>query len=466
MGSFLASGAGANAGLRNYLARLLAEETLDEKVKDSERDYQVRQDDLGVRREDQRLRREDQNIERQYQHGQDVVQQNNDVMNQANQLATQIPGGTRMRPDDPAVKTLQAGQRSSLLKMAPANLQSTEYVGGTQPGSLRMRSVAAQDAGYEKLPTAQEQNQNENQELRDKYGELSAQLAIEREQRLKDNPPVSQVYDPTKPGGVGYATRKQIAGPQGRVNATAPGLSDVTNSAEAPQVQPRATQGGGGGGRPSTGPGASSGAPNPAGQPQQPKANPGGGNPPAQVQSGGASGGFGAPPPAAEREKIDAYKNTLKMIEDFDDKKFSDEEMQAALGMWDAGPAAWMAANVPGAKEWGMGGGERGSEVRNHFNRFKAQASFQEGGKQFTGTENDLLNSFLAMASQQPAEAKMRLNEFKRSIKTYLSTMGVIPRDSDLNNPNVNDPANAAGAPADDAYQKYLSSRRGRGGAK
>lgn len=182
-----------------------------------------------------------------------------------------------------------------------------------------------------------------------------------------------------------------------------------------------------------------------------------------------AAGPQGAPGPmvGAQREKVDAYKQTLRMIEDL--KGFTAKEYQAALGPIDTNISAKIRANVPheiaGRKVpgiEGLAGGDRGEALRDKINRLRAQASFAEGGKQFTSTESDLINQYLALSSQQPEVAIRRLREFEHTARQTLAGLGVDDQNvvPDRNQPTPG--AGNAGAPkpsAKDYIQKYGSKR-------
>lgn len=139
-----------------------------------------------------------------------------------------------------------------------------------------------------------------------------------------------------------------------------------------------------------------------------------------QLPSSGAVG----VQPAAQRQKIDAYKTTLEMVSDLE-KAFpeNDPAWSKGLGPIDstigAGVYHYTGKEVPGLS----GGGARGESLRTKLNRLRAQASFQEGGKQFTGTEAELLSNFLALVEHDPKTAKIRLNEFKKQAQLSLDKL-------------------------------------------
>lgn len=137
------------------------------------------------------------------------------------------------------------------------------------------------------------------------------------------------------------------------------------------------------------------------------------------IQAGGANAGAVNPPPTAERQKIDAYKTTLDLIKDIEDPSFDEKTWNAALGMFDS----TVGAKAHEYLGMNMGGGAQGESLRTRLNRLRAQASFAEGGKNFTGTENELLNSFLTQVQHNPKAARERLAEFRRALEISLTRL-------------------------------------------
>lgn len=145
----------------------------------------------------------------------------------------------------------------------------------------------------------------------------------------------------------------------------------------------------------------------------------------------GEAPGMTAPLPSGEKQKLDAYKTTLQMIKDIEQGGYNDKDYNDALGLFDANVGATARQYLPKEIAGNMAGGAKGEQLRNRISRLKAQASFQEGGKQFTGTEADLLNTFLSQIEQQPATALGRLSEFKRAAAISLRQMGVSQEEID-----------------------------------
>lgn len=134
----------------------------------------------------------------------------------------------------------------------------------------------------------------------------------------------------------------------------------------------------------------------------------------------------GQPGPAAATAtaRLNAYRRTLQMIQDM--KGHTADEYASALGPLDATVGAKVQQFLPkpissAANKVGLaGGGPKGEQIRTNLNRLKSFASFDEGGKQFTGTEQALLESFLALATQQPETAILRLGELEKSLNNTM----------------------------------------------
>jgi len=128
--------------------------------------------------------------------------------------------------------------------------------------------------------------------------------------------------------------------------------------------------------------------------------------------------GMRGPLTAQQRERVDFYRDTLGQISRLEDhiKKH---------GWTGVGPIS----GTLGAASYGLtgkgGGGAIGEDLRTKINTLRAQASFQEGGKQFTGTEKQLLESFLVLSHANPKQAAVRLGEFKQRIQNTLASLGV-----------------------------------------
>lgn len=155
--------------------------------------------------------------------------------------------------------------------------------------------------------------------------------------------------------------------------------------------------------------------------------------------------GMNAPRPAADRARIDAYRAASDLI---------DQIAMAPETAWNGiGP---IAGPLGSAKMKYLGTGDPAAEqLRTNISQLKASTSFAEGGKQFTGTERQLLDNFLASIAANPAQARVRLPELQRQFRRQLSSMGVdhpagVTGDDPAGPPKSADPMG-------DLYQQYLN---------
>lgn len=107
--------------------------------------------------------------------------------------------------------------------------------------------------------------------------------------------------------------------------------------------------------------------------------------------------------PAGQRERLAAYDVSIDTAKEI-------LELGQKLNWKGIGPIAGRVGSA--AMEYGGIGNPDEEHLRNLFGRLKASAAFQEGGKQFTGTEKKMLDDFLASANQNPAAAAVRLQSF------------------------------------------------------
>ena len=136
---------------------------------------------------------------------------------------------------------------------------------------------------------------------------------------------------------------------------------------------------------------------------------------------------FGAPAPftGSQEEKISAYRDTLSLIDDLNNLVGPSENWRGVgpiAGTFGAAASRYLGPEGYMARLF-RSGGAHGEQLRTKLNQLKARASFQEGGKQFTGTERALLEAFLATVEQDPVTARLRLNEFQRSAQRSLANM-------------------------------------------
>ena len=144
------------------------------------------------------------------------------------------------------------------------------------------------------------------------------------------------------------------------------------------------------------------------------------GNPVTRIVPRTPGSNFPGAMPAAMKEKREAYEQTLDLI---DQIKAQGEK----VGWKGIGPVQ---GTVGSAAFRYLGKGNPEEEtLRSLMGQLKARASFQEGGKQFTGTEKALLDTFLAQITQNPEAAKTRLAAFEKSARRALHVMrpGVQP---------------------------------------
>jgi len=145
----------------------------------------------------------------------------------------------------------------------------------------------------------------------------------------------------------------------------------------------------------------------------------------AQGQAGAASpivGEGGDPlqpkPPAMIQDKINAYQDSIRL---------ADQTLALAnkIGWRGVGPVSGPMGKL-GAK-FGIsaipGSDPEAETLRNNLEALKAYASFQTGGKQFTGTERALLMAFLSDINMNPKNAMTRLQNFRSRAQQTLDIM-------------------------------------------
>lgn len=147
-----------------------------------------------------------------------------------------------------------------------------------------------------------------------------------------------------------------------------------------------------------------------------------------------------APRSSANKEKIIAYNATLDLIDQI-------ETLGEKTGWKGLGP---IEGRLGRAKMSYLGEGNADEEaLRNKIDQLRAAASFEQGGKTFTGSEKQMLDEFLGQVNQNPAATKVRLKEFRASAFRSLENMG-----SKRNGPNGEEGGGAD--PGADAYAAYL----------
>lgn len=126
--------------------------------------------------------------------------------------------------------------------------------------------------------------------------------------------------------------------------------------------------------------------------------------------------GHQAPWGQATKDRVTAYRTTLDLVDEI--QRLGDATNWQGLGGMGTG-------TVKRLLKRGIGvGSDQAETLRNMLDRLRAQASFQEGGKQFTGTEAELMDNFLSSVNSNSQTAKLRLAEFKRMAENSLGQLG------------------------------------------
>lgn len=154
--------------------------------------------------------------------------------------------------------------------------------------------------------------------------------------------------------------------------------------------------------------------------------------------------GMRATLPAGQKDRLKAYTTTLELIDAIE--KQGDE-----IGWKGLGPIRGRIGRI--GMEYAGVGDPREEELRNKIDTLKAQASFQEGGKQFTGTEKALLDAFLTGVNQNPTAARTRLKSFKEQAQRSMQSLN-----------GTNPTPGPGAADGGDLYSQYLA--RTKGGSK
>ena len=117
----------------------------------------------------------------------------------------------------------------------------------------------------------------------------------------------------------------------------------------------------------------------------------------------------------ADRSKIDAFNTLIDVM--------GGTYQQGEKAGWKGiGPVAGPVGDF--FKKFGIGSDDEES-LRTQLGRVRTREAFGEGGKQFTGTEERLVNSFLAGINQNPEMAKVRMNEGLNHARNILRNLGV-----------------------------------------
>ena len=120
----------------------------------------------------------------------------------------------------------------------------------------------------------------------------------------------------------------------------------------------------------------------------------------------GAAIGERGPMPAAQGERTKAYEASIALVKEI-------EALGDKVGWKGIGPVEGRLKKI-GFEYLGVGSPDE-SQLRDKIGQLKAAASFQEGGKQFTGAEKALLDAFLAGVYQNPTAVRSKLKSFRES---------------------------------------------------
>lgn len=169
----LATGVGVGKPLHDIMEQLFLEEQSRQRqgaeartATESERSHRAEE---GLRGQQLQMEGETNALQRARQATQDTETRQRDANSEASVLGNQIPPDTELSPSDPAVKTMQSGGRSSLLKLVPASMASTSMTGaGGQPtaanptgvdmGKMKLTPIAAKGEYMKKLPSFDQQD--------------------------------------------------------------------------------------------------------------------------------------------------------------------------------------------------------------------------------------------------------------------------------------------------------------------
>lgn len=173
------------------------------------------------------------------------------------------------------------------------------------------------------------------------------------------------------------------------------------------------------------------------------------------------------PRPAGVRTQMDVYKDTEMLIGEIEAliEKTSKSGSKKGDGV---GPIEGLIdplANKLGLGSWVSDDPETEELLRNKLGALKAQTSFQEGGKAFTGTEKQLLDEFTAAKTQALPAMLPRLKALREAIQRRQGIWAGRP-DATPGDVNPSPGAAAAPAPGGDLYQQYLEFQKRKSGGK
>ena len=176
-----------------------------------------------------------------------------------------------------------------------------------------------------------------------------------------------------------------------------------------------------------------------------------------------------ATPPAAQRERLAAYDTVIGLLDAIEEQ--GEKVGWKGLGRVE-GPVDSMVTGIFGnenpitkAFSSDPAGEER---LRALISELRARASFAEGGKQFTGTEKELVDAFLGGINQHPDVIRQRLQVARETAKRSRASLGA-PGAGPVEQQTTS-PAGSGGPPAPgggggaDWYAEYLRRTQGKPG--
>lgn len=128
-----------------------------------------------------------------------------------------------------------------------------------------------------------------------------------------------------------------------------------------------------------------------------------------------------ATPPGAQRDRIAAYESAISLLDEIE--RLGEEVQWKGLGpiAGRIGPLA----NEFGVGDWVSNNPQKEEQLRNKISQLKAQYSFGEGGKQFTGTEKEMIEAFLAnLTGDVEQQLKPRLRTMRETMRRNHASLG------------------------------------------
>lgn len=126
----------------------------------------------------------------------------------------------------------------------------------------------------------------------------------------------------------------------------------------------------------------------------------------------GSAAGQQPPLPAAERQQVEGLDYLDSLVDET--LKLGDQSGWAGVG-----PVKSLAGKLHDYTPIDLAGeGDAGKTLRAKIEQIRTESSFAQGGKNLTPTERAALDSFLATVAQDPATAKLRLQEYQKEART------------------------------------------------